>query len=106
MDEPKEKREWKTRLAGVTFEGRMENIERYAMANSRYRLVRQPDNKFDTKAIQVTANGHDIGFLPSYLSQELAPIMDSGIELNVHFRRALVNEKKGEIVGLIVRIWE
>jgi hypothetical protein len=105
MDETK-KREWKTRLAGVTFEGRMERIKKYALRKSGYQLVRQPNNPHDKNAIQVTVSGHDIGFVPGMLAKELAPIMDDGTELNVHFRRALVSDKTGEVIGLIVKIWK
>ena len=45
--DPEEPLEWKCRLAGVTFENRQEAIAKYAMNNSKYRLIRQPDNKFD-----------------------------------------------------------
>ena len=106
MTEKDKKREWKTRLAGTTFEGRMEAITKYAGRDSNYQLVRQPDNEYDIFAIQVTVDGHDIGFLPGHLAKDLAPIMDYGIKLNVGFRRALVNDKTGEVRGLIVKIWE
>ena len=105
-----EKREWKTRLAGVTFDNRMETIERYALQNSKYQLIRQPENKYDINAIMVTADGHDIGFIPNSkgrkLADELAALLDAGTELKVHFRRLLLNDKTGKKVGIIVRIWE
>ena len=102
-----EKREWKTKLVGVTFDNRQEAIENHARMNSRYRLVRQPDNKFDSNAVMVTANGRDIGYVPGRLAAELAPIIDNGTKLKVHFLRKLINEKDlSKPTGIMVRIWE
>ena len=100
-------KEWKCRLAGVTFEGRQQTIKKFAFPKSNYELVRQPDNEYDENAILVTASGHDIGYLPKYLSAELAPIIDAGQKLNVQFRRLLINEKKPDLpAGIIVRVFE
>ena len=100
-------KEWKCRLAGITFEGRQKTIKKFAFPKSKYELVRQPDNQYDENAIMVTAAGHDIGYLPKYLAAELAPIIDAGQKLNVQFRRLLVNEKKPDLpAGIIVRVWE
>jgi len=110
--EPPEPREWKCRLAGVTFEGRQKNIERYALANARYRLVRQPDNPYDTNAVMVTANGRDVGHVPNSdrsgrIADQIAPLIDAGCNLRVHFVRKLVNDKDlTKPTGLMVRIWE
>ena len=105
-----EKTEWKTALVGVNFENRLETIKEHAYPNSRYKLVRQPDNVYDKNAVMVTANGHDIGFLPNNkrrrLADEIAPLLDSGVALRVHFRRMLLNNKTGDTVGIIVRVWE
>jgi len=49
----------------------------------------------------VTVGGHDIGYLPKYLSAELAPIIDAGQKLNVQFRRLLIKP-----AGIIVRVFE
>ena len=106
-DEQAAIKEWKCRLAGVTFEGRQKTIKQFAFPKSKYELVRQPDNQYDENAIMVTAAGHDIGYLPKYLAAELAPIIDAGQKLNVQFRRLLVNEKKPDLpAGIIVRVWE
>ena len=100
-------REWKCRLAGVTFDGRQTTIKKFAFAKTKYELVRQPDNEYDPNAVMVTAAGHDIGYLPKYLAAELAPVIDAGQKINVQFRRLLINEKKPDIpAGIIVRVWE
>lgn len=100
-------REWKCRLAGVTFNERQQTIKKFAFPKARYELVRQPENKYDPDAVMVTAAGHDIGYIPKYLSAELAPMIDAGQKLNVQFRRLLINEKKPELpAGIIVRVFE
>ena len=100
------KREWKTRLAGVTFAGRQENIEHHARNNSIYKLIREPHNRFDINAIMVTANGREIGYIPKHLADELAPLIDAGVMLKVHFLRKLIDDKAVKPTGMLVRIWE
>ena len=98
--------EWKTKLVGVTFDNRQDAIEKYAMQNSKYRLVRQPSNKFDVNAIMVTANGRDIGHVPGKLAKELAPIIDAGTKLRAHFVMKFVDPKGKKPTGIMIRIWE
>ncbi|RLF67188.1 MAG: hypothetical protein DRN26_02835, partial [Thermoplasmata archaeon] len=42
------------------------------------KLVRQPDNKYDSNAIAVLSCNVHVGYLPREIAQELAPRMDKG----------------------------
>ncbi|HEY5539842.1 MAG TPA: single-stranded-DNA-specific exonuclease RecJ [Coriobacteriia bacterium] len=72
-----------TKLAGVTFEGRQDVLER-AAAGTPLRLVRQPDNPYDTNACALfDPHGDQVGFLNRRLAAALAPTIDAGVEYDV-----------------------
>lgn len=41
------------------------------------KLVREPDNEFDSNALRVDINGHKIGYIPKDKAEKLAAHMDS-----------------------------
>ena len=64
-----------TKLAGVThYQPAILKYYRYHPL----RLFREPDNKVDANAIAVMANGRKIGYVPGYLAEDLAPLIDAG----------------------------
>ncbi|NTU70801.1 MAG: single-stranded-DNA-specific exonuclease RecJ [Coriobacteriia bacterium] len=68
-----------TKLAGVTFEGRQDVLGRLA-AGSPLRVVRQPDNPYDSNAIALfDAHGDQVGFLNRRLASALAATIDAGV---------------------------
>ena len=72
-----------TKLAGVTFEGRQEVLERVS-AGTPLRLVRQPDNPFDANACALfDPHGDQVGFLNRRLAAALAPTIDAGVAYDV-----------------------
>lgn len=72
-----------TKLAGVTFEGRQEVLERLASGDP-LRLERQPANPYDTNAIALfDPRGEQVGFFNKRLAAALAPIVDAGAEYDV-----------------------
>jgi hypothetical protein len=46
-------------------------------------LRRDPKNKYDKNAIQVLYLGHAVGFVPRQLAAEWAPLLDSGVKIEV-----------------------
>jgi single-stranded-DNA-specific exonuclease len=72
-----------TKLAGVTFEGRQEVLERVS-AGTPLRLVRQPDNPYDPNACALfDPRGDQVGFFNRRLAATLAPSIDAGVEYDV-----------------------
>jgi single-stranded-DNA-specific exonuclease len=72
-----------TKLAGVTFEGRQETLERIAVGTP-LRLVRQPDNPYDANACALfDPHGDQVGFLNRRLAAALAPSVDAGVDYDV-----------------------
>jgi single-stranded-DNA-specific exonuclease len=72
-----------TKLAGVSFEGRQEVVGRLE-PGSALRLVRQPENEYDTNAIAVLDPiGDQVGFFNRRLAAALAPEIDRGAAYEV-----------------------
>ncbi len=72
-----------TKLAGVTFEGRQDQVASLAPGMP-LRLVRQPENPFDANACAVLdTRGNQIGFLNRRLAAALAPALDAEVEYDV-----------------------
>ncbi len=66
-------------VAGTGYEGRSRIIERELRPGQAVYLVRDPDNIYDSNAVQVClANGHQIGFVPREETEQMAPILDRG----------------------------
>jgi single-stranded-DNA-specific exonuclease len=89
-----------TKLAGVTFEGRQDTLERVS-ASTPLRLVRQPDNPFDANACALfDPHGDQVGFLNRRLAAALAPSIDAGVDYDVEVtghrrrRRALARRQR------------
>lgn len=49
-------------------------------------LSREPDNQFDTNAIKVLFDGTFIGYVPAYLAESLAPMLDDGADIKAEWR--------------------
>jgi single-stranded-DNA-specific exonuclease len=72
-----------TKLAGVTFEGRQDVLERVS-AGTPLRLERQPENAFDANACALfDPHGDQVGFLNRRLAAALAPSLDAGVAYDV-----------------------
>ena len=95
------------RLAGVSFDGAQENIRQWGCDYiATYELVREPYNPFDSNAIKVAVIGQVfLGYVPRYLAQALAPMIDSGRRFIAEFVRVNRHPHRKK-VGLTVRIVE
>lgn len=72
-------------VAGVSFvEDYPTNLHRLAIVHSHRRadipvdLVRNPDNPYDSNAVQVRYMGYMLGHLPKDVAARIAPLLDSG----------------------------
>ena len=96
------------KLAGVTFEGRLEKISKYCGHGSTFILEREPENKFDKNAINVkqvfkSGGQMSIGYVPKATAAEFAPMMDAGWIPVVKFGRKFINDKTGDCKGMQLR---
>lgn len=83
-----------TRLAGVSYEGRQQYVEKIT-ADTPLLLKREPQNPYDANAIAVYAcfdhEEQKIGYIPKVMAQAIAERMDAGEFVFVQFL-----EKKSE----------
>jgi hypothetical protein len=96
------------KLAGVTFDNRQHYIKNYASRQQSYHLIREPDNKFDTNAVNVCVSKYkaSVGYIPANIAKDLAPALDAGMDIKCGFHIKLINENDLEKpVGLMVKIW-
>lgn len=68
------------KLAGTSF--RQDEIDKLT-GEEDIRLVAEPDNKYDSSAVRVEANGVLIGYIPKGRNKEIADILISGSEVKV-----------------------
>ena len=87
-----------TKLAGVTFEGRQDVLERLT-AGAPLRLERQPDNQYDANACALfDPHGDQVGFFNRRLAAALAPAIDAGVAYDVEVTEVTGGED-GPIAG-------
>lgn len=65
-------------LAGTTQEGRPDRIEQLKIGEE-VRFVREPDNPYDTNAIDVRSEQGSLGHVHGEIAKFLSPLMDQGI---------------------------
>ena len=96
-----------TKLSGVSYGDCQDNIKQFGCRDTGYYiLIREPENPFDSKAIAVSLGGvWHMGFVPSKLAKELAPLIDAGRVFDAEF--ICRNEHPTEsLVGMTVKIIE
>ncbi len=78
------------KLAGVTFEGRKENIDAVFKTDRddvKLVLIREKDNKYDSNAVRIEAetNGstYDLGYIPKYRNGPIAEKLDNNEEVKI-----------------------
>jgi len=95
-----------TKLAGVTFDGRQEIIDKLK-PSSPLNLKREPENEHDSNAIRVlTPAGVDLGFLNRNLAKQLAPLMDAGGQFECRVTDVTGGGGKNYGVNILVRKYE
>jgi len=95
------------RLAGVTFGDAPENIRKWGHKDiGTYALIREPENKYDPNAIQVSLFGEFfMDYIPKHIASKLAPLMDAGKRYIAEFVQ--VNEwAPYDRIGMTIKIVE
>lgn len=98
-----------TRVAGVTFEGRQEVLERVAVGDW-LRALPDPGNPYDPNAVElyrVDAHGlaiEQVGFVPRLLAVLVSHIIAGGFEVWAHVVACTGGGGEGMSRGLTVRL--
>lgn len=83
----------KTKVVGVTYDGRQENIKKINPMVHPLVAVREPNNPYDENAIHIYYIKTDdfdnkelvsCGYINRHLAAKLAPLMDGDRELKIH----------------------
>lgn len=91
-----------TKLAGVSFNNRQDFINDLS-ETTKIELVRDYKNKYDRCAIGVYNGNVLVGWIPKYISEKLAPEIDSGIRWTANIKNITGIEKdtKGVNIELV-----
>ncbi len=101
------------RAAGTTFENRQERIQflkQFQPEDLSITLEREPENKFDSNAIQIVVHIKPIsrktviGYVPRGLAKELAKVMDAGIHAAASLVQIIGGYGYKESLGALVNI--
>jgi len=77
-------------VAGVRHGGRVRTIREQVVPGAAVELVRDRANAFSRNAVEVrVAGGPMIGYVPEFLAEEMAPLLDRGCGYRAHFKNVL-----------------
>lgn len=68
------------------------------------RLVRNPDNKFDSNAVEVRWGSEMLGHLSRDVAARVAPLLDNGADYDASVYQVLVNPENPEHPGLDILV--
>lgn len=92
-----------TFIAGTTFVEGIEELEPYLKIDDRLDFFREPDNKYDPKAIVIkNAEGIKIGYIPKEDNAVFSRLMDAGKLL---FGKISAKEKRGNWIRIEIKIY-
>lgn len=103
----------KVRAAGTTFENRQERlqfIKQFPLNDLTVTLEREPDNEFDSNAIQIVVHIRPIsrrtviGYVPKELAGELSKVIDMGIQVKASLIQIIGGYSYKESLGALVDI--
>jgi hypothetical protein len=101
------------RAAGTTFENRQERLQflkQFQPEDLSITLEREPENKFDSNAIQIVVHIKPIsrktviGYVPRGLAKELAKVMDAGIHAAATLVQIIGGYEWKESLGALINI--
>ena len=101
------------RAAGTTFENRQERLQflkQFQPEDLSITLEREPENKFDSNAIQIVVHIKPIsrktviGYVPRGLAKELAKVMDAGIHAAATLVQIIGGYGWKESLGALINI--
>lgn len=103
----------KVRAAGTTFENRQERLQflkQFPLNELTVTLEREPDNEFDSNAIQIVVHIRPIsrrtviGYVPKELAGKLSKVIDMGIEVKASLIQIIGGYSYKESLGALVDI--
>ena len=103
----------KVRIAGTTFENRQERLQflkQFHLNDLTVTLKREPDNEFDSNAIQIIVHIKPIlrrtviGYLPKELARELSKVIDIGIQVKASLIQIIGGYSYKEMLGALIDI--
>ncbi len=101
------------RAAGTTFENRQERLgflKQFKLEDLSVTLEREPENKFDSNAIQIVIHIHPIlkktviGYVPNVLARELSKVIDAGVKTKARLLGIIGGYSYKETLGMLVNI--
>lgn len=103
----------KVRAAGTTFENRQERLQflkQFHLSDLTVTLEREPDNEFDSNAIQIVVHIRPIsrrtviGYVPKELARELSKVIDMGIHVRASLIQIIGGYSYKEAFGALIDI--
>lgn len=65
-------------VAGTSFRKNIKELEPQLLPGQMYRMVREPDNKYDANAIAIYFEEEKLGYIPAEQNEIMARLMDVG----------------------------
>lgn len=100
------------RVVGVSFVPEYpENLRRLASKHAQRKaelfveLRRNPDNKFDSNAVEVRFFGEMLGHIPKDIAARLAPVIDAGNTYIASVYQVLINPEAPQYPGLDILLF-
>ncbi|MEG1719685.1 MAG: HIRAN domain-containing protein [Clostridia bacterium] len=94
---------FETNVAGTSYVVNIEKLEPLLNVEDKLNFFREPDNKFDSKAIVIkTEKGDKIGYIPREDNLIFARLMDAGKLL---YGRIAYKEKRGKFIEFLIKIY-
>lgn len=110
-------KEFYSKIAGVSQKNddgssRQENINLFAKEGKPLILNREPNNKFDKNAVSVWifvkgcfgSGTHQLGYLDSHTAEEVAPLIDKGVPVNVNITSVTGGGEDQKYRGVNIKI--
>jgi len=103
----------KVRATGTSFENRQERLQflrQFHLKDLTVTLEREPDNEFDSNAIQIVVHIKPIsrrtiiGYVPKGLAKELSKVIDMGIPVKAALIQIIGGYSYKEALGVLIDI--
>ena len=101
------------RTAGTSFENRQERLaflRQFRPEDLSVTLEREPENKFDSSAIQIVVHIRSIskrtiiGYVPRGLTKELSRVIDTGVQVKASLMQIIGGYEYKESLGALINV--
>lgn len=89
-------------IAGTSYREDIDKIEPLLKPGQMYRMVREPENKFDKFAIEIYFEDYKLGYVPAAQNQIVARLMDAG---KMFFCKLIRKHWKGNWLNLETEVY-